>query len=788
MSIIDQAVPNLNGGVSQQPPLSRFTNQLESMVNCLSDPVEGLRSRPPSEFKNILIPANEVPVVDPAVLDVVRDSDTRFKVVVDASGTVRVFNANTGAEATVTPSSLPYLASTAPTASIRGLTVADYTYLLNREVTTSQGAAVSPTRPFEALLYVKSGNYGKTYSVTFFDGTLPATVSIETLDGGSASDVDSIKTATIASDLAALLTGHVNGPDTVTVVGSTLYLTHSIDFTLTTSDDQGDEAFLSYKDKVQRFTSLPKDAVEGVQFEIVGDNTSSFDNYHVAYIDDTWQETVAENIPIEFDNTTMPVALVRHPGDTFTLEVLPWVDRAIGDDDSNPFPSFSGFALTDMFYFRDRLGFLADENVILSQNRDYFNFFRTSATILKDGDPIDTPAADNSGESSPVNYLRHAVAFDRSLLIFSDSAQYILSSEGALSPFTAQLDPVTSYASSPDCKPVVAGRFVYFPFDRQAASGIREFHVDNVSQTESANEITAHAPTYLPEGIVQMQGTTLENVLVARTAAFPRRLYIYNYFWNGDSKAQSALHYWEFTEGTEIKHISFFRNVLSITLKRDGAYQVDEISFRPGLKDPGLDYRLLLDRRVNSADLPSAYDSVTNKTTITLPWVPTGDTLVVTAFNEATPAGVSKPVLSVDGYDILVKGDVTSTDFVVGLPYTCTFELTRPYLQADTGAGRMANTLVELRVRDYSLEFVETGSMEATFTPQHREPQVYPYKPIQLGLSVFGVRSLLGGTFKVPTKSSNENWALSVRNSSYFPFKVLSSAWRARIHGNSRRV
>ncbi len=44
----------------------------------------------------------------------------------------------------------------------------------------------------------------------------------------------------------------------------------------------------------------------------------------------------------------------------------------MGDDDSNPYPSFIGHTLSSIFFFRNRLGLSSNENVILSESAEYF--------------------------------------------------------------------------------------------------------------------------------------------------------------------------------------------------------------------------------------------------------------------------------------------------------------------------------------------------------------------------------------------------------------------------------
>ena len=59
--------------------------------------------------------------------------------------------------------------------------------------------------------------------------------------------------------------------------------------------------------------------------------------------------------------------------DQYTLPK--WGERTVGDLDSAPSPSFIGSKINNVFFFRNRLGFLADDNVILSRAAEFFNFF-----------------------------------------------------------------------------------------------------------------------------------------------------------------------------------------------------------------------------------------------------------------------------------------------------------------------------------------------------------------------------------------------------------------------------
>lgn len=787
--LIDQPVPNLFGGVSQQPALSRFSNQLEVLVNAVADPVLGLDKRPPTEHVKKI--TTSLATKRPAVIPIKRDENNRYIAMV-LDGRVRVFDIDDGTEKTVSNHSPAYLSTAGSSAdAIRGLTVADYTFLLNREVTVARLANTkSASRPFEAMVFVRAGNYGRTYKVTVktLGGTLISEASYTAPDGSSASQSSLIDTAYIAEmlDTQLSLSGFTKSRK-----GSLLHFSHpSTDFTVEVEDGQGKQMLRAFKDAVQRFTDLPDVGHKDFTIKVVGDPTSDLDDYWVRFNGKTWEETIKPAADLRLDSATMPVALVRNPNDTFNVITLPLVDRASGDDDTNPFPSFEGQKLRAVFLFKNRLGFLADENVVMSKSGDYFNFFRTTVTDLLADDPIDVSVEDTSGDGSEVSILENAVSFDANLILFGRNAQYSLqSAEGPLTPTTAEAVPVTNYETSSDCRPVAAGKFVYFVFNREGASGVREMNSETVTRRKDAPEITAHVPTYLPGNIRQLSASTLENILVAVPES-GSKLYPYEFLWtpDGAEKLQASWGTWQFHANDDILAFHFYNNVGYLIVGRTDGYHLERMRFTPGLKDTGLEYFTRLDRRVVNPSM--TYSAITDQTTLTVPWPVTNNMQVVTGYSAAGrhAPGDQIPIVSAAGYSVLVAGNKTLHDIVVGVPYTLTWSPTRPVFVAASALGAVANNEAELKVKYYSLDYEGTGYFKATFAPAYRSTYDKVFSGAILGATPTDIPSLSEGSFRISTPCSSLHWNLTVTNDSPFPSRFLSAAWAAVTASRSRRV
>ena len=137
-----------------------------------------------------------------------------------------------------------------------------------------------------------------------------------------------------------------------------------------------------------------------------------------------WEETIGPGLKFEIDETTMPHQLVRQANGIFKYEPVNWDNRLVGDDTTNPIPSFIGKKITNLFFYRNRLGMLSNEAVIMSRAGDYFNFFGSTSQVVTADDPIDIQAT----STRPVT-LNYTLATSIGLLLFGPNEQFLLSTD-----------------------------------------------------------------------------------------------------------------------------------------------------------------------------------------------------------------------------------------------------------------------------------------------------------------------------------------------------------------------
>ena len=462
-----------------------------------------------------------------------------------------------------------------------------------------------------------------------FGGRAPA----ENLDPSGAADADHWNGF---NDVGGMPSGM-----TCTRTGSILHFVHTGDFEISTEDSHGDTDLFAIMGalgggETKKFTDLPAKGVkDNFITKIAADNTAAQDDFYVKFESDSlgkgvWKECIGPDQDHHFDYSTMPHRLVRvfddskittaNPlGITFVFESVTataddgrtvggsantdysrigWNARLAGDDTLSPFPSFVGSAITDIFFHKNRLGFLNDENVIFSEAGNYYNYFPLTVISGVDSNPIDVSVSNDK-----VSLLRHAVPFAESLLFFSDLQQFKLSSQAVLSPSTVSIDVTTQFETDARAKPVSVGRYVFFAFQRGEFSGVREYFVDNRKEVNDAVEITSHVPQYIPGKITNLVSSSNEQILVCQSSTELQNLYVYKYYWQAADKIQSSWSVWKF--GDDILSCTFIGSTLQVLMDRSDGVYLENINLST---DSSVDVMqdetsVLLDRRVKLAQV-----------------------------------------------------------------------------------------------------------------------------------------------------------------------------------------
>lgn len=814
MALVTTNIPNLINGVSQQAEALKFATQADEQINGMSSVVEGLVKRNPTEHIKKVMTSS----VSNAFVHFINRDPTEQYVFSVAGTSVRVFDLQGNEKVVnVLGTSIPsYFNSISPKQDYRALTVADYTFILNTKKTAAMGSALAPAAITQAVVTVTRGAFSSDYRV-IIDG-----ISINFTSGDSATAANG-KTTTIAAGIRAALVanGTINTNfDISAVTNSSIHIKrkNSANFTIDIADSTGSgfnstamslvfkesktEAelpLIAFHGQKVRVTDYSEDDGSGYWVEFVAANGSGIGTGY-------WKETQTPNEEFKLNADTMPHVLVRLANGQFALSscdgqtiavgastyTLPsWSQRKVGTNASNPPPSFVGNTINDICFFRNRLGFLSDENVILSENSEFFSFFRTDTTALLDSDPIDVASS-----HTRVSVLRHAVPFSERLVLFADQAQFYLSAQDILTPKTATIQQTTEFNALKDSKPLVVGKNIFFPFSRGAYSGVMEYFVTQDTLEFNGIDISASVPSYVKGNITYMTASSNEQICAFMCDENRDTVYIYKYFFTGNEKLQSSWSKWTLDSSAIVLGIEFLDNILYLLVSRSDGVFLEKINVESGYTDTDSDFTIYLDRKITESGLTRTFNSTLDQTTITLPYaIGVNDDVEVTSravLASNSTAGRVYPKVSQTSSSVVIKGNVTSSPLWIGINYTFLYKFSKSLIRAGSGGGnsRVSVNDGRFQLRTGLITFNRSLYFRVEVTPQFRETYKYSYTGPRLGTggSLISSLTLQNGSFRFPVMSKNEGLSVTIINDSPFPSGLMTADWEGLYVTRTQRV
>ena len=609
-----------------------------------------------------------------------------------------------------------------------------------------------------------------------------------------------------------------------------IYRNDEADFDISVVDDAGDDALTVIKDEVQILADLPTKAPHGMSVKIVGDEESGVaDEYYVqfsvgqansaddayraerqagatatdteAMADGVWEESTASGIPDKIDGDTMPHKLVRLSDGSFIFRKAEWTKMPVGDATTNPQASFIGEKIRDIFFFKNRLGLLADDNVIMSETGGYNTFWRTKIVQLLDSDPIDVGIAHTS-----VAKVNHAIPFQNSLILFTDTSQFILKSDDILSPKTTTIEYSTEFENSSSVRPITTGRSIFFADKKFAFSGVREWYQVVRDEMYDALDITAHVPTYIPGQIVTLAGSTHDNILAVRADGDPDAIYIYKYLVGKDEKVQSAWSRYTLG-GATILDMHWIDTSLYLLLQiNNGSINqmwIERMTIEPGITDTdstgtSLGFVCNLDRRLDETQLASnTYVAGDDETTFGLPYQRRSvDDYQVVIRKAGEFEGREYPVgsqltvlnnLEADD-EIRVAGDFSGAEVYLGVKYSMEIELSQAYLKPQPNAPNYATGRYQLMYGH--LIYHDSDYIRVEVQPsQGRTKRTTVFSGGLLGgTAKIGERTNASGQLKFAIYGRSDQTTIRIINDTPLSSSIMGLEYEAQFNPRATRI
>ena len=591
MAAVTQVIHNFLGGVSKQTDQKKLPGQVRECLNAYPDPTFGLRKRPGFKFIKHLHTSSSASSPDFANAKwffIKRDNEEKYigcilDSDVESTNPIKIWNATDGTACTVTytGSTKDYLDTTRDNYDI--LTIQDTSLITNKTKTVTAQTAPTYTDGSKGTVRILIVKYSCKYSVSVKIDSTTHTVDYTTIaDEGSLSDGDElVNTAAkilteLKTDLDAL---SLSGTLTTTQLEATLELSY-VDsggdaeaITVTTSDNHGNANITGFTNQVNIISDLPANSVHNRVVKIVNSaEGTAEDTYWSKFVaeDDTsgpgyWKETIDPTVSAGINASTLPHELRNTATNTFNLQEAGWTDRLVGDTVTNSDPSFVGEKIQQTFFHNNRLGLLTEDNVVMSQTSDFYNFYFTSALISTDADPIDI----NCSSIRPA-VLHGVIPTAQGLILFSKNQQFIMFSDTKiLTPSSATIRGISNYEMDSTIDPVDVGTHINFVSKTPSYTRIFGMGTRGSEESPIVQDISKVVSEWVPDTVTSLL-TSPQNFLIALYGTLDDTMYIHKTYTVGERVLMQAWFKWDFPGN--IQHAAVDSDTMWTIIEHSGKY------------------------------------------------------------------------------------------------------------------------------------------------------------------------------------------------------------------------
>jgi len=788
-------------GVSQQPPKVRLGGQCTTQENAVSSVVNGLVKRPGTKRVATMLDALADDRIRWHYYN--RGTSERYFIAIQPDNPVPLVWDIEGNQLTVENELVDDLYTTAndPSTTFSMTTISDFTFIANNSIPPIASSSQTPALTNRAIINVQFADYGRSYIVVL-DGQ--QVVNYTTPDGSSSGHIDYVGTNDVARYLlggttdenptSGSLTGigvkHVAGFDAYQV-GNVIIVARAdgADFTIQTFDDADGRDLFTIKNGVKSVADLPLYAPDGYLVQVVGEGNSNDDDYWLvaqSSSGDTveWRESAGPSQSVGLDKNWMPVTLIRDRFENglavFKLTRGDWKDRDVGDDNSNPMPSFvqDGVPIQSVGTLQNRLYVTAGESVVYTQSNDFFNFFRTTVRTKLDDDPIDVYA-----DTNQINVLQSSVTLDGDAVFFSQNGQFVQRGDQPITKENATLRYASTFESLPNVKPVAGGDVIFFAFGYGRFTGIREFFTDSFTDTKRARPITDHVDEYI-EGDARLLATSTNRNQLLVLSEPKDTVYVYNFLWQGQERVQSSWSKWVF-DG-KVAYIAYDNETIYFVIERDGKIELEYIETGdPNYEGTGFPIRLDRQFVATATRLNGHWE-------VNIPYAFGPEELVMVRGEGCLDPGVTVTYTDQGGGVVYTDEDIgpdgaTVVEVVCGVPYTMIYEPTMPFIRDRN--GRVIDT-DRLTINDVYLNYDQTGLTTIEVENDWGAFREYTFNGRVIGAAnnLVGFAPLEPGRFKFPVRQQSDRVVFRIVNRSHLPFQLRDMEWRGRFNQRGRRV
>ena len=564
------------------------------------------------------------------------------------------------------------------------------------------------------------------------------------------------------------------------IIGSGMYISSANEFNIEIVEE---DLMRVMQSSVNDVTNLPNQCKHGYIVKVSNSRMADEDDYYVRFDGEnnrdgsgSWSECAKPGIAKTLTN--MPVVIQRTATTTFTVKQFTYEDRRIGDDNTNPLPSFVGQRINKVLFFRNRLALLSGENVITSRPGTLGtpDFFAESALTTSASDPIDISAA-----SMFPSELFDGIEINTGLLVFSTNQQFLLSSDDTvLNPDTAKLRSVSTFNYNESISPISLGTTVAYLDNSGKFSRLNE--MANVQREGEPNvvEVSKIVPTLLPKDI-DLLTNSRENSIVLMGKTDSDVVFGYKYLQIADKRQQAAWFKWKLNNPLLYHFIINDEYFFLDTDKYLQSIKLVQADSDPSIVQDTVDFLLHVDNHTTVSG--GSYSAATNLTTFSsVSWLssvttPNYDLVVIDTNTASARVGrYAKPTVS--GTNFTLPGDWSGVTLTIGYIYDYEVQFPTFYPTKGSGDKLSADVNSSLILHRVKIHFGKIGLYETTLERIGKPDYTEVYESTELDEYDASDAPYLEEFIKtIPVYERNTNVEIKLKSAHPAPATLRALSW-----------
>ena len=464
-------------------------------------------------------------------------------------------------------------------------------------------------------------------------------------------------------------------------------------------------------------------------------------------------------------------------------------DALVGDDVTNPEPSFVGKQVNKMLFFRNRFCMLSDENIVMSRPGDFTNFWVKSAIQFVAADPIDISAS--SGYPA---VLHDGIQTNTGLVLFSSNQQFMLTTDSdVFSPTTAKINALSTYNFNSATNPISLGTTIGFldnagKFSRffEMASLQREGEPELIEQSAVVSKLF--------EKDLKLISNSRENSVIFFSSENTTTMYGYRYFDNIRERKLASWFKWDVTGN--IKYHCMQDDNLFVVVENNSKHQLLKYAIKMDANTTVISgNRVHLDHLMEiPINIPNSqptaptvtYNPTTNKSTFAKP-VGLESSNQLVAYDEGTGNNLGRyGLITVNGSNLELDGDWRNETFFIGYQFTMTVDLPTIYVSRLEGEAYRSDTRANTIIHRVKFAFGSVGLYEATLNRTGRNSYTELFEVTNANTYSANTAAIRNDNklYSVPVYDRNTNVTLTIKSTHPAPANINYMVWEGAYNNN----